>query len=50
MQVDVHVGTLSKAFGGLGGFVSTSRDIKEMLVNKVGGPQCWIDVCMLCDS
>ena len=33
-QVDVHIGTLSKAFGSLGGFVSSSRMIKQLLLNR----------------
>jgi 8-amino-7-oxononanoate synthase len=32
--VDVHVGTLSKAAGALGGFVACSRDMKALLLNK----------------
>lgn len=33
-DVDLHVGTLSKAFGSLGGFVATSRDMKHLLTNR----------------
>jgi 8-amino-7-oxononanoate synthase len=33
-QVDVHVGTLSKAFGCLGGFAATSASMKQLLLNK----------------
>lgn len=32
--VDLHVGTLSKAFGCLGGFVACSRGWKHFLVNR----------------
>ena len=33
-QVDVHVGTLSKAVGSQGGFVACSRNIKSLLLNR----------------
>ncbi|EFN55853.1 hypothetical protein CHLNCDRAFT_22749 [Chlorella variabilis] len=33
-DVDLHVGTLSKAFGCLGGFVACSRGWKDFLVNR----------------
>lgn len=33
-DVDVHIGTLSKAFGSLGGFVSTTRSVKQLLINR----------------
>ena len=33
-EVDVHIGTLSKAFGSLGGFVSSTRAIKQLLLNR----------------
>ncbi len=33
-EVDINVGTLSKAFGSLGGFAATSKSIKEYLTNK----------------
>lgn len=34
VEVDLHVGTLSKALGGAGGFVCGSRNACEVLVNK----------------
>ncbi|GIM09184.1 hypothetical protein Vretimale_13087 [Volvox reticuliferus] len=33
-EVDLHVGTLSKAFGALGGFVACSHSFKQLLVNR----------------
>ena len=33
-QVDVHIGTLSKAIGSQGGFVACSRRIKSLLLNR----------------
>ena len=33
-SVDLHVGTLSKAFGCLGGFVACSAQWKDFLVNR----------------
>jgi 8-amino-7-oxononanoate synthase len=33
-HVDVHIGTLSKAFGSLGGFVSSTRAVKQLLLNR----------------
>lgn len=35
-QVDVMVGTLSKALGGIGGFIAASRDIIDWIVNTAG--------------
>lgn len=32
--MDLHVGTLSKAFGCMGGFVACSRQWKDLLVNR----------------
>ncbi len=33
-QVDVHIGTLSKAIGAQGGFVACSRSVKSLLLNR----------------
>jgi len=33
-DVDVQVGTLSKAFGGLGGFAACSSDLRALLLNR----------------
>lgn len=33
-EVDVHVGTLSKAIGSQGGFVACSRGVKKLLLNR----------------
>ena len=33
-EIDLHIGTLSKAFGGIGGFVTCSRSWKDLLVNR----------------
>ncbi len=33
-QVDINVGTLSKAFGSLGGFVSTTEQIRDWVLNR----------------
>lgn len=33
-QVDVHIGTLSKAVGSQGGFVACSRNVKSLLLNR----------------
>lgn len=32
--VDIHVGTLSKAFGALGGFAATTRVLRDWLLNR----------------
>lgn len=32
--VDIHVGTMSKAFGALGGFVATSEQLRSFLLNR----------------
>lgn len=36
-DIDAIVGTLSKAFGGIGGFVAGSRELIDMLINTAGG-------------
>ena len=33
-EVDVHIGTLSKALGAHGGFVACRADLKTLLLNK----------------
>ena len=33
-QVDVHIGTLSKAVGSQGGFVACNRNIKSLMLNR----------------
>ncbi|MDC0713683.1 8-amino-7-oxononanoate synthase [Stigmatella sp. ncwal1] len=33
-QVDLRMGTLSKAFGGMGAYVATSRPVAELLLNR----------------
>ncbi|SEL90749.1 8-amino-7-oxononanoate synthase [Stigmatella aurantiaca] len=33
-QVDLRMGTLSKAFGGMGAYVATSRPVVELLLNR----------------
>lgn len=35
-QVDVVVGTLSKALGGIGGFIAASREIIDWIINSAG--------------
>src|ERR687890_712117 len=32
--IDVHVGSLSKALGSFGGYVATSRSVRELLINS----------------
>src|ERR687898_30902 len=32
--IDVHVGSLSKAIGSFGGYVATSRSVRELLINS----------------
>jgi 7-keto-8-aminopelargonate synthetase-like enzyme len=39
--VDIHIGTLSKAFGAMGGFVATSTVIKALVLNKVRSFFCF---------
>lgn len=34
VDIDVQVGTLSKAFGGLGGFACCGRDLRALLLNR----------------
>jgi 8-amino-7-oxononanoate synthase len=33
-HIDVHVGTLSKAFGGQGGFAACSSSMRQLLLNR----------------
>ena len=35
-QIDVTVGTLSKALGGIGGFIAASREVIDWIVNTAG--------------